>query len=79
MITPAQCRSARALLDLSQKELAELSLVSQRSIQGFESGERIIQPLSLSAILRIFEDRGIVFLSESGWTGVKLKTGNSGT
>ena len=73
MITPGQSRAARALLDISQKQVADESCVSLRSIQGFESGERLLQSLAMSAIVRVYEDRGIVFISENNWCGVKLE------
>ena len=73
MITPAQCRAARALIEMSQKELAEESRVSLRSIQGFEAGKRPLQGLALAAIERVLELRGIVLLSGPGWIGLKLK------
>ena len=74
MITPAQCRAARALLEMSQKSLADESRVSLRSIQGFEAGERPLQSLALAAIVRVVELRGVALLNEPGWTGLKLKT-----
>jgi len=73
MINPGQSRAARALLDMSQKQVSEESCVSLRTIQGFESGERVLQSLAMSAIVRVYEDRGIVFISENNWRGVKLK------
>lgn len=72
-VTPAQCRAARAMLELSQKELAQLSGVGHRTLQGFESGERPIGEVYLRAMREILEERGIIFTSEPGSTGVKLR------
>ncbi|PJI55952.1 transcriptional regulator [Methylobacterium radiotolerans] len=72
MITPAQCRAARALLEISQKQLAEDSGVSLRAVQGFEAGERPLQSLAISAIERLLQDRGIVIIADSRWSGVKI-------
>ncbi|WP_427902244.1 helix-turn-helix domain-containing protein [Methylobacterium fujisawaense] len=72
MITPGQCRAARALLELSQKELAESAGVSLRTLQGFEAGDRELQSLALSAIKRILEEKGIALIRQDDWIGVKL-------
>lgn len=74
MITPAQCRAARAFLEMSQKQLAEEAEVSLRSVQGFEAGNRILQRLALLALERVFDRRGILLISEDGWCGVKIST-----
>lgn len=73
MITPGQCRAARALLDLSQKQLADAAGVSLRTVQGFERGDRVLQSLAMSAVERVFQSEGIVFVGQSGWIGVKIR------
>ncbi|MGU3451921.1 helix-turn-helix domain-containing protein [Methylobacterium sp. 391_Methyba4] len=73
MITPEQCRAARALLNRSQKELAEATGVSLRSIQGFEAGDRVLQSLAMSAVERILESEGIDLINQADWIGVKLR------
>ena len=40
MITPAQCRAARALLNWSQGELALAAGVSRSTVVDFEAGKR---------------------------------------
>lgn len=77
MITPAQCRAARALLERSQKELAEAAGVSLRSLQGFESGERVLQSLALGAVVRILQSEGIEFITQADWIGVRLRIGGN--
>ncbi|WP_412758545.1 helix-turn-helix domain-containing protein [Methylobacterium radiotolerans] len=72
MITPAQCRAARALLELSQKQLAEEAHVGLRSLQGFEAGERPLQSLAMSAIVRVLREKGIVLIADTRWSGVKI-------
>lgn len=76
MITPAQCRASRALLGISQKQLAEAAGLSLRTLQGFEAGERALHSLALGAIDRILEAEGIILITETGWTGVKLRVQN---
>lgn len=76
MITPAQCRAARALLNLSARQLAEESSISLRSVQGFERGEHALRSVAMAAIERIFGEKGVVFHSDHEWLGVKMKTPN---
>lgn len=71
-MTPAQCRAARALLNLSQKELAISSGVSLRSVQGFEAGERELRSMALNTITRILEEKGVVLVTESTKIGVVM-------
>ncbi|MBP33033.1 helix-turn-helix transcriptional regulator [Methylobacterium sp.] len=78
MIAPGQCRAARALLNLSQKQLADAAGVSLRTVQGFERGDRTLHRLAMNAIERVLNDKGIVLITQTDWIGVKLKTsGNS--
>ncbi|WP_409567196.1 helix-turn-helix domain-containing protein [Methylobacterium sp. E-016] len=77
MITPAQCRAARALLQLSQKQLADESGISLRSVQGFEAGERSLQGLAMSALEGVLAVRGIVMIADSKWIGVKFLVSHS--
>lgn len=74
MISPAQCRAARALLNLSQRQLAEDSRISLRSVQGFERGEHALRSAAMTAIEGIFSNKGVVFISDPDWTGAKIAT-----
>jgi transcriptional regulator with XRE-family HTH domain len=60
-ITCAQCRAARALLDISQDDLAQMSRVSKRTITHFESGKRALVPATLMAIKQALETAGVRF------------------
>jgi DNA-binding XRE family transcriptional regulator len=62
MITPAQCRAARAWLNLRQDELARLISRNRSSIAKFESSSSGDHVLAL-AIQHVLEERGIRFLS----------------
>lgn len=79
MITPGQCRAARALLNLSQQQLADAAGLSLRSVQGFERGDRALQSLAMDAITRLFEKKGIALIVQPDWVGVKLKIENKGS
>lgn len=63
-----QCRAARALLNLSQDELAKRSNVSIGTIKDWERGKRIPMQRTLDDLKRALEEMGIVFSqSEAGY------------
>jgi len=73
-ITAEQVRAARALLNLKQRDLADLSEVSVRTIAHFEAGERRPVPATLQALKRALEVAGVVFIDGNGeGPGVRLK------
>jgi transcriptional regulator with XRE-family HTH domain len=65
-MTGEQCRAARGLLGLSQKDLAAKAAVFPRTVQDFEAGAR--QPLSqtLAVLQNVLEDAGVEFIPENG-------------
>ena len=77
MISPAQSRAARALLNWSQPQLAEASRVSVSTIRDFETGKRSPIDNNLAAIRAALEAAGVVFLDagdlRAGGAGVRLK------
>lgn len=61
-ILPHQCRAARGFLDMTRRELAEASHVSERTTASFEStSSRQITTANNLALRRTFEARGIGF------------------
>jgi predicted transcriptional regulator len=62
MITAAQCRAARAWLDLTQAELAEMIGCTANVIMDFELGRRRTLLENVLALKRVLERRGIVFI-----------------
>ncbi len=62
MLTPAQSRAARGWLNISQQELADLSLVHKRTIADFERGASVPYDRTLRDLRRALEDQGIEFL-----------------
>lgn len=64
MITIAQCRAARGLLDWTQQDLAEASGLSKTAINNFEKGHSDIKNESLRAIRIAFESADIEFLED---------------
>lgn len=71
-ISPAQCRAARALLDMHQATLAEAANVSRNLIGGFEKGGRMPGRNNLAAIQRALEEAGVEFTNGRA-PGVRLK------
>ncbi len=65
-VTPAQIRAARALLDISQQELADLSKVGLRTIVQFERGSTSISASIIQALVLSLEVTGIEFIPENG-------------
>lgn len=73
LMTPDQCRAARALIAIKQIELAETSKVSLRTIIHFEKGERSPNPSTLAAIRTALESAGVEFIdANGGGPGVRL-------
>lgn len=80
-MTPEQCRGARAMLDMSQDELAQRAKVTARLLSEFESGKRTLAERSLDDIRTVLGAGGVEFIPENGGgVGVRLKkTRNAGT
>ena len=74
LMTPAQCRAARALLNWSQDELAGVSQVAKSTIALFELGKREPYDCTLDDIRDALEAAGVEFIEGNGG-GVKLRKG----
>lgn len=76
-ITPEQSRAARALLDWSRDQLADLAGIPKRTIMRFEGREVAPRGTTLAAIRTALEAAGVEFIPENGGgAGVRLrKTG----
>jgi transcriptional regulator with XRE-family HTH domain len=74
MMTPAQSRAARGLIEWSQSELASRANLGLSTIRDFEKGRRIPTINNLAAIRRALESAGIVFIPQNGeGPGVRLR------
>jgi DNA-binding transcriptional regulator YiaG len=71
-MTPAQCRAARAFLDISQPELAKAASVGVSTLRDFEAGRRTPIANNLEAIRVALEAQGVRFVNrdENGTCGV---------
>ncbi|WP_442754485.1 helix-turn-helix domain-containing protein [Methylocystis sp. JAN1] len=74
-MTPAQCRAARAFLDISQPELATAANVGVSTVRDFEAGRRTPMANNLKAIQVELESRGIIFVNGPEADGVLLNNG----
>jgi transcriptional regulator with XRE-family HTH domain len=75
-MTPAQCRAARALLTLTQQQLAGAAGVSVVTVRQFELGATTPQRATLDVMSRALQAAGIEFIAENGGgPGVRLRTG----
>lgn len=72
MITANQLRSARALLNWTQQDLAKRSGVSEDSIREIESGKAEPRKNTLHALIRAIDDAGVNFIMGDS-PGVKFK------
>ena len=79
-MTAAQMRAARALLGIDQKQLAEMSGVSQPTIQRMEASEGTVRGVvdSLTKVVEALERAGIELIGDNatsagGGRGVRLK------
>jgi transcriptional regulator with XRE-family HTH domain len=74
MISPAQCRAARALLDWSQQELADKAGVGVVTVRNFEGGSRAPHNSTMDVIKRCLESAGVEFIdANGGGAGVRFR------
>ena len=74
MLTPAQCRAARALIGWSQQDLAGNAGVGTVAIHQLESGTSQPRRSTLEVIKRALENAGVEFIDENGGgAGVRLR------
>lgn len=62
LVSPAQCRAARALLGWSQATLADQAGVARRTVAHFEVGRRALLLRTRREIMETFQRAGIEFV-----------------
>lgn len=76
MINAAQIRAARALLDISQLRLSEMSEVSESTIKRLEGASQIRGSAeSIWKVQRVLEEAGVEFIAadRNSGPGVRLR------
>jgi len=66
LISSAQCRAARAALNMTQEELAGLAGLSRTMVVDFERGLRAPLTVSLNALQDALENAGAQFPRRQG-------------
>jgi transcriptional regulator with XRE-family HTH domain len=74
MVTAAQCRAARGLLDWSQQDLADHAELGIVTVRQIESGLTEPRRATLTVLKQAFERAGVEFIDENGGgRGVRLR------
>jgi predicted transcriptional regulator len=74
LISSAQCRGARGLLEISQTHLAKASKLGLSTIVDFEKSRRQVSNDAIKAIRAALEHAGVEFIDENGGgPGVRLR------
>lgn len=74
VLTAAQCRAGRALLDWSQDELATKAGISRQPLAHFEGDKSSPYASTLDALRSALERGGVEFVPEGAYSG----TGGAG-
>ena len=74
MVTPAQCRAARGLLNWSQQDLADRAGIGIVTVRQVESGVTEPRRATLTVVEQAFEKAGVEFIDQNGGgPGVRLR------
>ncbi|WP_182177873.1 helix-turn-helix domain-containing protein [Methylobacterium radiotolerans] len=73
-MSPSQCRAARALLGLTQQDLAGMARVSVVTVSGFEAAKTKPQRATVEVLRQALERAGVAFLEgdEAAGDGVRI-------
>jgi DNA-binding transcriptional regulator YiaG len=73
-ITPGQCKAARALLELTQGDLAKAANLGLSTVVDFERKRRQVSIAAVQAIKDALAARGVDFIDENGGgPGLRLR------
>ncbi len=76
-MSASQARAGRALLEITQSELAEAAGLGLSTVVDFEKSRRSISDQAVLAIKTALERAGVEFIDENGGgAGVRLRKGN---
>jgi transcriptional regulator with XRE-family HTH domain len=73
MLTAAQCRAARGLLDWTQQELADAAHIGVATVRVFEAENSEARYTTQAMLRQAFESAGVEFIDgNGGGPGVRL-------
>ena len=73
-MSPAQCRAGRALLEITQTQLATSAGLGLSTVVDFEKGRRQVSSESIELIFQALTQAGVEFIDENGGgSGVRLR------
>jgi transcriptional regulator with XRE-family HTH domain len=73
-ISPDQCRGARAVLDMTQPQLASAAGLGLSTVVDFERSRRPVSTEAIQAMRKALERAGIEFIDENGGgPGVRVR------
>ena len=73
-MSPAQCRAARALLGITQSQLARAAKLGLSTVVDFEKERRVVSNESINAVKAVLERAGIEFTDGNGdGEGLRIK------
>ena len=72
-MSPAQCRAARAFLEITQSRLAQAAALGLSTVVDFEKERRQVSEEAVEAIQTALERAGVEFIDESGWQGLRVR------
>jgi DNA-binding transcriptional regulator YiaG len=73
-MAPAQCRAARALLDMTQSQLAKAAELGLSTVVDFERERRLVSDEATKTMRSALERFGVEFIDENGGgPGVRLR------
>ena len=74
ILTAAQCRAARAMIDWSAERLSQASSVDLQTLRNFEARFRRLDEKTLRRLRITLEAAGVMFVPENGrGAGVRFK------
>lgn len=71
-VSGAQIRAARALLDISQSELAAAAGITRVTLTTLETGRRVSYDATMQSVVDALRTRGILFVNDDSGVGVVL-------
>jgi len=78
IISPAQCRAARAMLDISLRHLAKLVGINKKFLHDHEGEKAQVDAAILKLVRATLVVNGIVLTNEASFVAVQMKHWTSG-